>query len=451
MDGGSIGPGNSIPEIIIYIVFLLCAAYFAAAESAFSSMNRVRVQLMADEGDKKAKKAIKVLNKFDKALTTLLIGTNIAHIGCASLSTVIALNIWGNTFGEGTVASYATVVTTIIVFLCSEMIPKSYAKANAEKTACAIAGSLSTLMKLFTPIAFVFQTISKFFTNFFPSAKEPTYSEEELVTLIESVEEEGVIDEDSSDILQSAIEFSSTTVKDVMTVRDDIEAIEVHTQNDRIKDILVDSKHSRVPVYDTTLDRIIGVMNVRTFLKTYISKSKFNIRTILSKPYPAKADSPIDELFDRMRSGKIYMAVVKDDNGRTLGVATIEDFLEEIVGEIWDEDDEVNENFIKLGGYSYEISGKMNVGEAFMQMKYKPQNPAVMAKSVQIWISEILGHMPEEDESFVYENALDVCITEVENGNINKIEVKILSDEEKQEILSSAADDTTSDKEAVRA
>jgi CBS domain containing-hemolysin-like protein len=421
----------------------LAAAYFAASESAFSSMNRVRIQLLADEGNKKAKKAIAIADKFDRAITTLLIGNNIAHIGCASLSTIVALDLWGGIYGEGTVATVSTVVTTVIVFLCSEMIPKSFAKANAEKLALSFAGSFTVIMKILTPVAFIFTGISKLFTMLFPAKEEPTYSEEELVSLIETVEEEGVIDEESSEILQSAIEFSSTTVKDVMTVRDDIFAIEVHTPIAQIKRLITETNHTRVPVYDTTLDKIVGILNVRTFLKTYMQKKgKFNIRTILTKPCPASADSPIDELFDKMRKNKLYIAVVKDDIDATLGIATIEDFLEEIVGEIFDEDDEVNDNFVKLGGFNYEVSGSMNVGETFMLLRHKTNKPSVMAKNVRTWVVEMLGHTPEEDESFVYEDALEVRVAEVDEGSVIKVEIKQLVRE--RELLENA---TVSDNE----
>lgn len=440
---GSTSVSGSLPQIILYVVLLLAAAYFAASESAFSSMNRVRIQLLADEGNKKAKKAIAIADKFDRAITTLLIGNNIAHIGCASLSTIVALDLWGGIYGEGTVATVSTVVTTVIVFLCSEMIPKSYAKANAEKLALSFAGSFTVIMKILTPVALIFTGISKLFTMLFPAKEEPTYSEEELVSLIETVEEEGVIDEESSEILQSAIEFSSTTVKDVMTVRDDIFAIEVHTPIAQIKRLITETNHTRVPVYDTTLDKIVGILNVRTFLKTYMQKKgKFNIRTILTKPCPASADSPIDELFDKMRKNKLYIAVVKDDIDATLGIATIEDFLEEIVGEIFDEDDEVNDNFVKLGGFNYEVSGSMNVGETFMLLRHKTNKPSVMAKNVRTWVVEMLGHTPEEDESFVYEDALEVRVAEVDEGSVIKVEIKQLVRE--RELLENA---TVSDNE----
>ena len=429
--------GGSIAQIIIYVIFLFCGAYCAAAESSFSSMNKVRVELLADEGNKKAKKAIRIFDKFEKALTTLLICTNIAHIGCASLSTIIAIDLWGGVFGDESAAAYATVATTIIVFLVSEMIPKSFAKANADKVAIAFAPSLAALMWLWTPVSFFFGSISTLFTKLFPAKDEPTYSEDELVTLIETVSEEGVIDGDSSEILQSAIEFSSTTVKTVMTVKDDIFAIDVRAPIEQIKQSITESGFSRIPVYDGDINKIIGIVNVRTFLKAYINKGKFNIRTIMTKPCFTSPEAPIDELFDKMRRNKIYMAVIRDENTKTLGIATIEDFLEEIVGEIFDENDEVNENFIKLGGFNYEVSAHMNVGELFSLLRHRPSRPSVMAKSVQVWVSEVLGHSPEEDEVFIYDDALEVRITEVCDGSIVRVEIKQLDRE--KELLDSAA------------
>ena len=428
---------GSLPQIILYVILLLAAAYFAASESAFSSMNRVRIQLLADEGDKRAKKAIIIAEKFERAITTLLIGNNIAHIGCASLSTIVALDLWSGIYGESRVATVSTIVTTVIVFLFSEMIPKSFAKANAERLALSFAPSFTLIMKVLTPVALIFAGISRLFTMLFPVREEPTYSEEELVSLIETVEEEGVIDEESSEMLQSAIEFSSTTVKDVMTVRDDIIAFDVHTPIEELRQHVIESNFTRIPVYDGTIDKIVGIMNIRTFIKTYMQKNgRFNIRTILTKPCYATADSPIDELFDQMRRNKIYMAVVRDDLGAIIGIATIEDFLEEIVGEIFDEDDEVNENFIKLGGFNYELSGAMNVGEAFMLLRYKPAKPSVMAKNVRTWVVEMLGHTPEEDESFIYEDALEVKVIEVEGGSVTRVEVKALVRE--RELLENA-------------
>ena len=221
------------------------------------------------------------------------------------------------------------------------------------------------------------------------------------------------------------------------------------TPIEELKRQVIESNFTRLPVYDTTIDKIVGILNIRTFIKTYIQKNgKFNVRTILAKPYFATADSQIDELFDQMRRNKIYMTVVRDDIDATIGIATIEDFLEEIVGEIFDEDDEINENFIKLGGFNYEVSGSMNVGEAFMLLRHKTAKPSVMAKNVRTWVVEMLGHTPEEDESFIFEDALEVRVIEVDEGSVVKVEVKQLDRErELLENVEAEAETETSEEE----
>ena len=432
---------GSIPQIILYVVLLFAAAYFAAAESAFSSMNRVRVQLLADEGNKKAKRAIVISEKFDRAITSLLIGNNIAHIGCASLSTIIAIETCREIFDEGTATTVSTIVTTVIVFLFSEMIPKSFAKANAERVALSFAGSFTLIMKLLTPIALIFAGISRLFTMLFPAKEEPTYSEEELVSLIETVEEEGVIDEESSDILQSAIEFSSTTVKDVMTVRDDIFAIEVHTPVAEIKRQITESSFTRVPVYDTTIDKIVGIMNIRTFLKTYLQKKgRFNIRTILTRPCLASADSPIDELFDQMRRSKIYMAVVRDDIDATIGIATIEDFLEELVGEIWDEHDEKVEEIKQVSEKEYVVDGMTNISKVFDVFDIDDEE--IEASNANGWAMEVLEKLPEQGDTFT-DRGLYVEILETTGKRVESLKITDVrdSDEEEIEKLEKKADD----------
>ncbi len=398
--------GDSWPRILLYILFLLGGAYFAAAESAYSAANKIRLRAMAEDGDKKAKSALAISAEFDRALTTLLIGTNIMHIGCASLSTVLGLALWEKLYGagagEGLVTTYSTVITTVLVFFVSELIPKSFAKANAEKTACSLAGSLRVIMTLLFPAAFLFQGISKLLKKILPPSDDPTYTEDELVTIIENGEEEGVLDEERSDLLQSAIEFSDTAVSEVMTVREDMEALDIRLPKEKILEAVKKTRHSRIPIYENDPDNVIGVLPIRTFLRKYISRDRLDVRSILYRPLFVAPDTPIHGLFDTMRSSKIYMAVVRDEEGRTLGIATIEDFLEELVGEIWDEGDVVDENFIKLGGYAYDVSASMTVGEALGRMGIRTRDPRLKQKPLGVWMIEALGHFPEEEESFRY-------------------------------------------------
>ncbi|MCQ2771108.1 MAG: hemolysin family protein [Clostridia bacterium] len=418
-------------RVILYLVCILCGAYFAAAESAFSAMNKIRIKSKADDGDERAIKALAIHENFEKALTSLLIGTNVMHICCATLSSLIFISLLGEE-REGTAAVCATVVTTVLVYFISELIPKCLAKANTDKYVRALAPSLRILMIVLTPLVLFFNGISSFLVRLFPASNEPTYTEDELTEIIETGEEEGVIDEERSDILQSAIEFTETCVSDVMTVIEDIQGIGIDTPSTEVLNIVQNNKHSRIPVFDAKNEKIIGVLPIREYLKRYISTGKLDVKRVMYKPLVVEPETPIQSLFDKMRNNKIYMAVVADEDGKTIGIATIEDFLEELVGEIWDENDVVDPDFIKLGGYNYDVSVKLNVGEVFSRIGYETNNFKVKTRTINAWMVEQLGHIPEEEEKFEFEDLTIEC-SEVEDGKPIRAIISINDDEEEEE------------------
>lgn len=407
--------------LIAYFLLVLGGAYFASSESAFASINKIRMKNYADDGDKRAKRAMYITNNFDKAITTILIGNNIMHISCATLATYITTQIWK--LDESTVV-YSTIITTVIVFLISEMIPKSYAKANNEKLALAYSASLRFLMKILSPVAFLFIQIGNLFSRLFESKEVPSITEDELATIIDTVEEEGVFDEDRSDLLQSAMEFSKTTVADVLTAREDIIALDIKAQGKDILDKIKQVRHSRLPVYDGSIDNIIGILPIRRYLKNYIKHGTMDIRGMLIPVRFVKSDSKISTLLMDMSRSKTYMSIVVDENKRTLGLVTVEDFLEELVGEIWDEDDIVNDEFIKLGGNRFEISGVLNVRDAFARMGIKCKDPLLENKSVQSWVLETFGHVPAEDDEFEQHDML-ITVSAMNGNRIKKIIIKL--------------------------
>ena len=422
--------------LAIYVAFCLGSAYCAAAESAFSGMNKIRVKNLAEDGDKKAKKAMGISADFDKAITALLIGTNVMHIGSASIATVLGLKLWKEAYGEGTATTIATVITTVIVYFASELVPKCLAKANSEKFACALAPSLRVMMTVLTPFVWFFSTVSNVLVRLFPKNEEPTFTEEELVTIIETGEEEGVLDEERSELLQSAMEFSETAVCDVMTVKEDIELIDISLPEEEMLKIVRETRHSRLPLYENSEDNIVGVLPIRPFLKNYINKETTDIRSIMYTPLEVRPDRSVRDLFDTMRISKVYMAVVKDEDGTLLGIATIEDFVEEIVGEIWDEDDVVDKNFIKLGGYNYDVNARLTVADTFARLGREIGDVRILSKTLNTWMIESLGHMPEEDESFVYEGITFEASKVDDDGKVIRVTVSINDDEDE-------ADETT--------
>lgn len=416
MDAGS---------LIAYVLLILGGAYFASAESSYARANKIRLRNAADDGNKKAKRALNIANNFDKALTTILIGNNIMHLTCSALATVIFVDQLGI---ENPMIS--TLVTTVIVFLFSEMIPKSFANANSEKVALAYAGSLSFLMKIFTPVAFLFVKISDLFSKLFGGGQDERMTEEELETIIDTVEESGTLDEEQADILQGAMEFTKTPVCDVMTMREDIVGIELHTAPEAVLELVKTSGFSRLPVYDGDLDHIVGVLSVREYLRAYLRRGGVNLRRVTMPVRFASPETPIDDLFNEMSAGKQQFLVVREDN-TTVGIATIEDFLEEIVGEIWDEYDEYDENFIKLGGNYFEISPKMKVREALLRIGSNAMPaPDVQKKTLEAWLRAGVEGELAEKEGFIFKN-LAIMAGKLEDGStLSSVIIRLCESEE---------------------
>lgn len=417
--------------VIIFVILVIFAGYFGSAETAFSAMNKIRIKNMAEEGNKKAKKAIFISNNFDTALTTLLIGGNIAHIGASSVATVIALRLYEKslegTVDKGTVTVLCTVITTIIVFLFGEMIPKSLANDRSDTLAVLYAGSLRLLMKIFTPLNLLFGGITKLFNKLFSSEPAPSITEDELYDIIDTIEEEGVVDGEQGDLLKSALDFSGITAADVMTMRSDISAIDIGMTNDKIIEFIKNTNHSRIPVYSGDIDHIVGMLLIRNFLKAYRRNPRINLRSLISEPFFVSANENIDDLLSVMRQHKITVAIVRDEDNRTLGIVTIEDFLEELVGEIWDEDDVYDEKFINLGGNRYQIDARMTVGSALSRMGCICKDKRLAAKPILAWVFETFGRFPEEEESFRY-GLIEVTVDTVEDNKVTKVVFKLNTD-----------------------
>ncbi|PWL41265.1 MAG: HlyC/CorC family transporter [Bacillota bacterium] len=414
MDGGSWLP------YILLVLLILGGGYFAGAEISFASFNKIRLRNYAEGGDRRSKKALYISNHFDKALTTLLIGNNLMHIGCASLATLIATRLWG----VGAVA-YSTVVITVVVFLISEMIPKSFAKAYSERFALSVSGSLYFLMKILTPITFLFTSISKLASKLFGKKNEPTVTEEELYEIIDTIEEEGSLSEDKSDLVRSALEFADITVQDVLTSRVDLVSIDADMAEGEILSLIKAQKYSRLPVYEDTIDNIIGILQIRKYLKNYVRfQGNVHLKDLLDEPHFVHKSTRIDDLLEEMSRKKLHLAIVTDDYGGTMGIVTVEDILEELVGEIWDEDDEVVEEFVKIGGNRFEVSGDLLVEDAFEEMEYENYDEEAFShKTMGGWALDHFEFIPHEGDHFVY-NDLMVTITKMDHQRIVKLLIK---------------------------
>ncbi|MBQ7969245.1 MAG: HlyC/CorC family transporter [Clostridia bacterium] len=421
---------------LLFVLFVAGGGYFGGSESAFSAMNKIRIKSKAENGDKKAKNAVFIANNFEKALTTLLIGNNITHIAAASVATLIAAELFEMT---DAVTWACTIITTFIVFLFSEMIPKSFANDRSETTALLFSGSLRFLMKLLLPFAIFFEWVSGLFmkivSKFVKSEQKPSITEEELYDIIDTIEEEGVVGEDQGDLMKSALEFSGTMAKDVMTMRNDICAIDASLPNDKLLQLIRESVHTRLPVYEGDLDNIIGVIQIRTYIKAYLKNPEVDIRTLLMPAFKVSPDAMIDDLLSEMRQHKFYLGVVAED-GKTLGLVTIEDFLEELVGEIWDEDDIVDNDFVKLGGNRTQVNTHLRMGEIYRRLGVNLRRAADYDRPMLSIVIEHFGRIPEEEEVFIYRN-MEITVETVENNVIKNVIIRLLSPAEIAELSGS--------------
>lgn len=417
--------GDSLCCLVIFILFVIAGAYFAGAESCFSAMNRIRVRSMAEnDGNRRAKNALFISNNFDRALTTLLIGNNITHIAAASVSTLFVAFYFGSENVSDTMTLVATFITTGIVFFFSEMIPKSFANDRPDSLSLRLAGSLRALMKIFSPLVAFFTGISDFFSKLVKKNDDPSITEDELYDFIDIAEEQDVLDDEQSDLMRSVLEFEGTRARDVMTVREDIVHLDVSLSNRELVDKIKEIPHSRILITDKSLDNVVGVLPLRRFLRSYLQNPNVDKKYSLLKPHFVNADDSIDDLLDSMRKQKIYLAIVKNNDGKVAGLVTIEDFLEELVGEIWDEEDVVDTDFYKLGGNRYCVDARLKMSDAFGRIGIKVTDPKVASYTIGFWFTFAAGHLPEEDETLTYEN-VEVTVDKVSKKRIISLILKV--------------------------
>ena len=438
---------DSIPLWVAFITCVILGAYFAAAESSFSAVNKIRVKALAEDGNKRARGVMYVLNRFEKALTTLLVGNNVTKIAGAAIFTMIATEVAMNAGKtEEFINSFAfsiicSVCSTVIIFLFSEMIPKSFANDRSQTVSMMFQSSLRLLMKILTPFSAFFGLISKGASRLFASKEaEPSITAEELAEIIETAEEEGVVDEEQSDILKSALEFDATVVGDVMTMAKDVEMLDVSASTEEILDFLRNTVYSRIPVCQGNANRVIGTLRVRRFLIEYHRNRNVKLRSLLSKPYFVTEEAKIDDVLTDMRQHKHHMAIVLDEEKTVVGLVTVEDFLEELVGEIFDEEDVVDQNFQNQGGNKYLVNTHMLLGNTYERMGIGAAPRSIASKPILSFMLETLGRLPEEGDSFLY-GELEFTAATVEDGRVTEVQIHILDEDDLAERAKAAEEE----------
>ena len=323
-------------SLIFILILLLLAAVFAISETAFASASQSKIKVSADRGDDRAERALDILENIETAISTLLICTNIVHLTIATAVTVMVTRLWGLS-----VVSISTIITTLVVFFAGEMLPKSIAKKNPEKFALRTAGLLSVMMRVFSPLAKLLTWIGIQAAKLTKGEPEISVTEDELLDIFEDLNEEGVLDDDQEDMLSSVLEFTDTRTGRILTPKRKIVGIDVNIPKDRILEELNTMTHSRIVVYDGEIDNVVGILRIREYLKEYLNTGSIpDIREMSDEPYWVSSKTMADELLEEMSRARQNIALVKGVNGKFIGLVSIEDILEELVGDIFDESDE---------------------------------------------------------------------------------------------------------------
>lgn len=410
---------DSWSQIIILVILILFSAFFSATETAFSSLNKIRIKMMADEGNKRAALVHTMTDNFDRLLTTVLIGNNIVNIASTSIATVLFISLLGDASGP----SVSTVVMTVVVLIFGEITPKSIAKEKPEAFAMFSAPFLKLLFIIFIPFIAFFALWKKMLKAIFKLEGNDAITGDELLNIVEEAEDSGGIDEEESDLIRSAISFSELTAEDILTPRVDIIAVDKNDSEDKIAQIFEDSRFSRLPVIEENIDNIIGFIHIRDFSRVkFADNVEYNVDDIIKTTVFVAKSMPVNDLLKLMQSNKTHMAVVTDEFGGTVGIVTLEDILEELVGEIWDEADEIVEDFIDHEDGTLGVLCSTQLDKMFDRLGMNTDDES---ESVTVggWVIEQLCKIPEVGDTFSYEE-LDVVVTKVENRRIIEISVK---------------------------
>lgn len=414
---------NIIFILLSMIVLIMLSAYFSATETAFSSLNKTRVKTLAEKGSRKASLVLSLSEDYDRLLSTILIGNNIVNIALASIGTVLFVHLWGD-IG----ATISTLVVTIVVLIFGEVTPKSMAKEHPERFAMSVSGSIRVLIVVLTPINFLFSLWKKLIGKIFHHRDDRRMTQDELLMLVEEVEQDGSIDADEGDLLRSAIEFTDRDAEDILTHRVDLEGISIDASHEEIAATFSESRYSRLLVYEESIDNIVGVLHQKDF---YVGNGITSrpITEIMTTPLFVPQSIKISDILKELQKAKSHVAVVSDEYGGTLGIVTMEDILEELVGEIYDEHDEVIELFKVIDETTDRVSCSVDLNDFAEHYDIVCDSEAA---SVGGWVMEQLERIPAIGDSFPY-GSLVVTVTETDARRVMEIEVKRIPQEEDQE------------------
>ena len=409
-----------IPSIVAMLICVILSGYFSATETAFSSLNKTRLKAMAEKGDRKAELALRLAEDYDKLISTILIGNNVVNIALASIGTLFFVDLLGD---KG--ATVSTAVITVVVLIFGEITPKSIAKDYPEKFAMFSAPLINMLIVLLTPLNFLFGLWKKLVGMIVKGEEDAGMSQEELLLLVDEVQQDGAIDESEGELLRNAIEFGDLEARDILTHRVDLEAVPTDATKEEVAALFTESRFSRLLVYEDSIDKIVGVIHQKDFY-TGTGIVDAPLKEIMTEPLYIHQTEKVDDLLQLLRTNKSHMAIVIDEYGGTMGIVTMEDILEELVGEIWDEHDEIEEPIRKIDDSTYILDGSVTLDDFCDQFDVKSDSNSV---SLGGWVMDQMECIPDEGDSFEYEN-LTITVSKTDDHRVESVTVTVNTPQE---------------------
>ena len=421
---------------LVIFVMICCSAYFSASEIAFNSANKMRLRRAAEGGSKTAKIAFNITEKFTTALSAILIGNNLANIAVSTCTTLIIMNLFKDNVALA--STIATIGVTVVILIFGEILPKVLAKHNADSVVRFIAVPTRILTIVLSPFVFVVMLLLTGLRKIWGKDRKddyPTVTEEELVTIIDTIEEEGLINEEQGELLQSTLDFRDTTVEKIMTPRIDMTAMDIDSEEEKITALLSDNaQYSRLPVYRDSIDNIIGVLSLSRYYKATLGEEKPDIEALLMKPCRIHKTMKLPAALAKLRDAKMHLAVVIDEFGGTLGIVTMEDILEELVGDIWDDTDVIVTECLSTGENTYEVACDMDIDDFFAEVDFeKPEDFSCEYTTMGGWAIQMLDSDPHVGDSFRYEN-LFVIVAQMKNECVSKLTVLVEPKTDEEEV-----------------
>lgn len=403
---------DSLSRIIFLIILVVLSAFFSATETAFFAANKIRLKSLAGDGNRRAKKALKVSENTDSLLSTILIGNNLVNIGATAIATTMFIEFFNGNADLG--STVATVVTTVVVLMFGEITPKGLAKNMPERFAMFSAPVISVCMVVFKPVNLFISLWQKLVYKIFKVEEDRGVTEEELITMVEEAHQDGEIDQNESELIRNAIEFDDIEVEDIYTSRVDLIAIDIEDSEEEIAEQF-EKGFSRLPVYRDTIDNIIGVLNQKDF--AVMRKTQQPLSSVMTDPIFVVPSMKISELLRTLQSKKSHMAIILDEFGGTVGIVTLEDILEELVGEIWDEHDTVVEPFVQISDKKYKVRSTADLDDMFALFDMEED---IDHSTVGGWVVEEFGKIPRVGDEFTF-GPLHVCVSKRDPRRVTEV------------------------------